>query len=97
MIATDNLLTADSFSDSTVTKWKGNTAKLTLENHSPAVPLTPTSPTDYKCLAGWRCLGYCFAPWPSKTHCPTCLVFEHEDGRLLWAHCTHEICIEQNV
>ena len=93
MRTTENIIDADAFCESTLPKWRGNRAKLTSENHSPVVPLVSTHEPDYSCERGWLCLGWCMAPWESKTYCPTCIVFEHEDGRLLWAHCTPQISV----
>lgn len=40
--------------------------------------------------------GWTTAPWASRTGCPTCIVFEHDDGRRTWAHCIPQICIRPN-
>ena len=93
MIATDNINPANMFDDP-ISKWNGNTARLIIDNHSPVVPLIPGIFDGYKTLSGWTCLGWSFAPWPSKTGLPTCIVFEHENGELLWAHCNHHISVQ---
>ena len=94
MITTENIVDADAFCETKIQKWKGNRARLTVENHSPSVPLVPTHEPDYTCEEGWVCLGYCLAPWESKTYCPFAIVFKHDDGRFLWAHCNPDICVD---
>lgn len=97
MITTENLW-SDTWSDDYTPppKWTGNRARLTYETSNPSVPLKNTYSGPYRVEAGWTLLGWCEAPYPSKTGCPTCLVFEAEDGTLLWAHCITEISILAN-
>lgn len=99
MITTENVW-SDEYDDEYVApkKWGGNRAKLTHENANPAVPIKMAGRSSYRVEEGWIFLGWCTAPYPSKTGCPTCLVFEAtEDSRLLWAHCIAEISILANA
>lgn len=99
MITTENVW-SDEWADdySPPPKWTGNRARLTYENAKPTVPLKVMSATSaYRVEDNWTFLGWCEAPYPSKTGCPTCLVFESEDGALFWTHCITEISIVANT
>ena len=98
MITTENVWSDEWAEDyKAPKKWTGNRARLTHENANPDVPLKTAGMYNYRVEEGWDFLGWCEAPYPSKTGCPTCLVFEAEDGRLLWAHCITEISILANA
>lgn len=98
MITTENVWSDEWAEDYTAPpKWTGNRARLTYENAKPAVPLKVAGQSSYRVEEGWSLLGWCEAPYPSKTGCATCLVFEAENGDLLWAHCIPEISIRANA
>jgi len=95
-ILADNIWETNTFNDS-LREYTGNRARLNTGNHNPVAPIRlACCDEQYECLTGWVCLGWTTAPWASKTGCPTCIVFEKEDGQLLWAHCIPHIAILPN-